>query len=251
MEPSKEELSMFMHSIIDQIRKNATMSQTAFDLWFSDLHLLQIDTEKIVLATGDELKRKFLVGRCTDLITKSVYDALGFEPSIEIICDVVRERNICIPTDRLIMEQEKDVAAEQENDEAEEEAFEEASAEVQEELPSQGLCPEYTFENFIVGSSNQFAHACSVAVSNDPGGHHNYNPLFIYGPSGLGKTHLMYAIANRVQKMRPHMSIICTKSEDFMNELIESISKKTTDRFRDKYRKADMLLIDDIQFVSG
>lgn len=255
MEPSKEELSMFMHSIIDQIRKNATMSQTAFDLWFSDLHLLQIDTDKIVLATGDELKRKFLVGRCTDLITKSVYDALGFEPDIEIICDVVRERNICIPTDRLVMEQEKNTAAEDEKVEQEKEEEEEEerknAPDEQETLFSQGLCPEYTFENFIVGSSNQFAHACSVAVSNDPGGHHNYNPLFIYGPSGLGKTHLMYAIANRVQKMRPHMSIICTKSEDFMNELIESISKKTTGRFRDKYRKADMLLIDDIQFVSG
>lgn len=250
MEPSKEELSMFMHSIMDQIRKNATMSQTAFDLWFSDLHLLQIDTDKIVLATGDELKRKFLVGRCTELITKSVYDALGYEPAIEIICDVVRERNICIPTDRLVMEQEKNASPQGEETEAEED-FEKEEFHEQEALSSQGLCPEYTFENFIVGSSNQFAHACSVAVSNDPGGHHNYNPLFIYGPSGLGKTHLMYAIANRVQKMRPHMSIICTKSEDFMNELIESISKKTTGRFRDKYRKADMLLIDDIQFVSG
>lgn len=250
MEPSKEELSMFMHSIMDQIRKNATMSQTAFDLWFSDLHLLQIDTDKIVLATGDELKRKFLVGRCTELITKSVYDALGYEPAIEIICDVVRERNICIPTDRLVMEQEKNASPQWEETEAEED-FEKEEFHEQEALSSQGLCPEYTFENFIVGSSNQFAHACSVAVSNDPGGHHNYNPLFIYGPSGLGKTHLMYAIANRVQKMRPHMSIICTKSEDFMNELIESISKKTTGRFRDKYRKADMLLIDDIQFVSG
>ncbi|MCI8610552.1 MAG: chromosomal replication initiator protein DnaA [Clostridiales bacterium] len=248
MEPSKEELSMFMHSIIDQIRKNATMSQTAFDLWFSDLHLLQIDTDKIVFATGDELKRKFLVGKCTDLITKSVYDALGFEPAIEIICDVVRERNICIPTDRLIMEQEQ---GKQIEDDEGADFVQNESSEEEERLPSQGLCPEYTFENFIVGSSNQFAHACSVAVSNDPGGHHNYNPLFIYGPSGLGKTHLMYAIANRVQKMRPHMSIICTKSEDFMNELIESISKKTTGRFRDKYRKADMLLIDDIQFVSG
>lgn len=248
MEPSKEELSMFMHSIIDQIRKNATMSQTAFDLWFSDLHLLQIDTDKIILATGDELKRKFLVGRCIDLITKSVYDALGFEPVIEIICDVVRERNICIPTDRLIMEQEQGI---KEEENVGTDTVQNPSTEEEEHLPSQGLCPEYTFENFIVGSSNQFAHACSVAVSNDPGGHHNYNPLFIYGPSGLGKTHLMYAIANRVQKMRPHMSIICTKSEDFMNELIESISKKTTGRFRDKYRKADMLLIDDIQFVSG
>ncbi|MBS5724534.1 MAG: chromosomal replication initiator protein DnaA [Clostridiales bacterium] len=250
MDTSKEELSMFMNSIIDQIRKNATMSQTAFDLWFSDLHLLQIDTEKIVLATGDELKRKFLVGKCTDLIAKSVHDALGYDPSIEIICDAVRERNICIPTDRMVMGREIPSGEAEEDDEGKA-TPEEDSSFSEYELPTQGLCPEYTFENFIVGSSNQFAHACSVAVSNDPGGQHNYNPLFIYGPSGLGKTHLMYAIANRVHKMWPHMSIICTKSEDFMNELIEAISKKTTGRFREKYRKADMLLIDDIQFVSG
>lgn len=250
MESSQEELSLFMNSIIDQIRKNATMSETAFDLWFSDLHLLQIDTEKLVLATSDELKRKFLVTKCAELIKKSVIDALGYEPDIEIICDVVRERNFCIPTDRIMMEQEKKESADTNSFHTDDtdELYETETADT---LHSQGLCPEYTFENFIVGSSNQFAHACSVAVSNDPGGHHNYNPLFIYGPSGLGKTHLMYAIANRVQKMHPNMSIICTKSEDFMNELIESISKKTTGRFRDKYRKADMLLIDDIQFVSG
>ena len=137
------------------------------------------------------------MGRCTDLITKSVYDALGFEPVIEIICDVVRERNICIPTDRLIMEQEQDTKAE-ENESID--SIQDQSIEEEEHLPSQGLCPEYTFENFIVGSSNQFAHACSVAVSNDPGGHHNYNPLFIYGPSGLGKTHLMHAIGNAIIK---------------------------------------------------
>ncbi len=221
METSQEELSLFMNSIIDQIRKNATMSETAFDLWFSDLHLLQIDTEKLVFATSDELKRKFLVTKCSDLINKSVVDALGYEPVIEIICDVVRERNFCIPTDRIVMDQEGS-----ETDNAHDELDSSKSKETEEILHSSGLCPEYTFENFIVGSSNQFAHACSVAVSNDPGGHHNYNPLFIYGPSGLGKTHLMYAIANRVQKMRPNMSIICTKSEDFMNELIESISQK-------------------------
>ena len=78
MESSQEELSLFMNSIIDQIRKNATMSETAFDLWFSDLHLLQIDTEKLIFATSDELKRKFLVTKCGELIKKSVTDALGY-----------------------------------------------------------------------------------------------------------------------------------------------------------------------------
>lgn len=145
MDTSKEELSMFMNSIIDQIRKNATMSQTAFDLWFSDLHLLQIDTEKIVLATGDELKRKFLVGKCTDLIAKSVHDALGYDPSIEIICDAVRERNICIPTDRMVMGQEIS-SKETEGEDGEDASTEEEASLSEYELPTQGLCPEYTFE---------------------------------------------------------------------------------------------------------
>ena len=107
---------------------------------------------------------------------------------------------------------------------------------------------DYTFENFIVGSSNKLAHAASVAVANHPTA---YNPLFLYGASGLGKTHLMKAIANEVHRTRPNFNIIFVKGEDFTNELVRSIEKKTTSKFKDKYRNADMLLIDDIQFIAG
>ena len=107
---------------------------------------------------------------------------------------------------------------------------------------------DYTFENFIVGSSNKLAHAASVAVANHPTA---YNPLFLYGASGLGKTHLMKAIANEVHRTRPSFNIIFVKGEDFTNELVRSIEKKTTSKFKDKYRNADMLLIDDIQFIAG
>ena len=108
---------------------------------------------------------------------------------------------------------------------------------------------EYTFDNFIVGKSNEFAHAASLAVANKPGG--AYNPLFIHGSSGLGKTHLMHAIANRILENQPKTNIIYVTGEIFTNELIEAIQRQDTASFRDKYRNTDVLLVDDIQFISG
>ena len=108
----------------------------------------------------------------------------------------------------------------------------------------------YTFDNFIVGSSNRFAHAACTAVAKEPA--HSYNPLFIYGPSGLGKTHLLYAITNEIHKNFPTHNIIYVKGEEFTNEMIESIIRKNNPgQFREKYRKADVLLIDDIHFIAG
>lgn len=123
-------------------------------------------------------------------------------------------------------------------------------------LQNQTYLSEYTFDNFIVGNSNKFAHAASVAVANDPACNANvesytYNPLFIYGPSGLGKTHLLYAIINHINKSRPNLRIVYVKGEEFTNQLIDAISKKTTEQFRQKYRTVDILLIDDIQFIAG
>ncbi len=106
-----------------------------------------------------------------------------------------------------------------------------------------------TFENYIVGSSNKFAHAASLAVAQNPGG--AYNPLFIYGSSGLGKTHLLYAIRSEVLKNNPDMKIMYVKGDDFTNEIVESLRKVTTAEFRQKYRNADVLLVDDIQFIGG
>ena len=108
---------------------------------------------------------------------------------------------------------------------------------------------EFTFDTYIIGSSNKFAHAASLAVASNPAG--AYNPLFIYGNSGLGKTHLLYAICNDIKKNRPEMKTLYIKGDDFTNELIESIKKNKTSEFRDKYRKPDILLVDDIQFIAG
>ncbi len=107
----------------------------------------------------------------------------------------------------------------------------------------------YTFENFIVGNSNKFAHAAALAVSNNPA--RLYNPLFIYGGSGLGKTHLLFAIANSLRKKYPMFRIVYIKSEDFMNEMVEAVKTSGFTEFRAKYRQADLLLMDDVQFLSG
>ena len=109
--------------------------------------------------------------------------------------------------------------------------------------------PQFTFDNFVVGPSNRFAHGAAIAVSNQPG--QTYNPLFIYGPPGIGKTHLLYAIANGIRKNNPNANIVYIKGDQFTNELIQAIQSGKNIEFRSKYREADLFLIDDIQFIAG
>ena len=109
--------------------------------------------------------------------------------------------------------------------------------------------PQFSFENFVVGPSNRFAHGAAIAVSNNPG--QVYNPLFIYGPPGVGKTHLLYAIANGIRKNNPGANIVYIKGDQFTNELIAAIQTGKNIEFRSKYREADLFLIDDVQFIAG
>lgn len=108
---------------------------------------------------------------------------------------------------------------------------------------------EYTFENFIVGPSNKFAHAAAQAVAANPAG--AYNPLLIYGNSGLGKTHLLYSIGNEIKKNNPTANIVYVKGDAFINELVKAIGNASTSQFKQKYRQADVLLVDDVQFIAG
>ena len=122
-------------------------------------------------------------------------------------------------------------------------------SEVHVEKQPSNLNPKYIFENFIVGNSNRLAFAAASNVADNPG--NSYNPLFIYGGSGLGKTHLMHAIGNRIIKNDPHKKVLYLSCETFTNEIIQSIQKKTTDFIRQKYRNIDCLIVDDIQFLKG
>lgn len=119
----------------------------------------------------------------------------------------------------------------------------------QNEVNDYGVNPKYTFENFVVGSSNEYASAAAKKTAEAPG--HIYNPLFIYGNSGLGKTHLMQAIGNKIIEKNSSSNVIYVPCERFTNEFIVSIREYTTDKFRDKYRNADVLLVDDVQFLEN
>ena len=119
-----------------------------------------------------------------------------------------------------------------------------------ERLPrNTNLIPKYTFDNFVIGTSNQFAHAACVAVANQPGDH--YNPLFIYGGVGLGKTHLVNAIGHHSVTQRPSLKVVYLSSESFMNELIASLRRDKMDEFKRKFRNVDILILDDVQFIAG
>jgi len=115
--------------------------------------------------------------------------------------------------------------------------------------PNNNLIPKYTFQNFVVGASNQFAHAACVAVANQPGEH--YNPLFIYGGVGLGKTHLVNAIGHQSASHRQGLKVVYLSSESFMNELIGSLRRDKMDEFKKKFRNVDILILDDVQFIAG
>jgi len=120
---------------------------------------------------------------------------------------------------------------------------------VQKPVTSATLNPKYTFANYVIGKSNNFAHAAAKAVSENPG--NSYNPLFLYSGVGLGKTHLMHAIGNAILEKNPEANILYITSETFTNDLITAISNNTTVRFRERYRNVDVLMVDDIQFIAG
>ncbi len=190
------------------------ITDVAYKTWFSRLKPLSLDFEEgvaVIEAPNDFHKQTLL--RCySDLLERALQNVFG--------------ENIGF---RLCVQEEK-----------EPQAIEDASQDDGYEL---------TFDTFVVGPSNRFAHAACQAVASKPA--ILYNPLFIYGNSGLGKTHLLSAISKEFQKNFPERSVVYVKSEDFTNEVIDAIAKGTTPVLRNKYRNADLLLVDDIQFIGG
>ncbi len=204
-------------------------SETTMLIFFNDLKLIDMNETTATIESENEFKRDMIDRRYRSTLEKHLSGVLGFKITINFVA----------------AEPEPEVEPEQELEEKK--PF--TATNITETGAFRANSFKYTFETFIVGSSNNFAHAACIAVANNPA--YDYNPLFIYGSSGLGKTHLLYAITDRIKKTRPEMKIIYVKGEEFTNEMIESISRGTASDFREKYRKADVLLIDDIQFIAG
>ncbi len=204
--------------ICDYFQKEKKITDVAYKTWISRIEPKNIDFEKgeITLVVPNDFHRKTLM-RCYMPMLEDAYKAV-FGTTFE---------TIFIVPDEINNTKEKFLSNEQSADAG----------------------YEFTFDTFIVGQSNKFAHAACLAVAQNPAG--AYNPLFLYGNSGLGKTHLLYAIGNDIKNNHPDKNIIYIKGDDFTNELIESIRMATTSEFRQKYRQADMLLVDDVQFIGG
>ena len=191
------------------------LSAVTVSAWFDDAEVVELNEEHLILFSASDFRREIIRRRCTDYIQ----DAL---------------KEIFHSDAKLIVFGEEELAAYQSKSK---------------QNTSMDFNPQFSFDNFVVGPSNRFAHGAAIAVSNNPG--QVYNPLFIYGPAGVGKTHLLYAIANGIRKQNNNANIVYIKGDQFTNELIDAIKNGKNVEFRSKYREADLFLIDDIQFIAG
>ncbi|MBQ9162293.1 MAG: chromosomal replication initiator protein DnaA [Clostridia bacterium] len=205
------------------------------DLWFTGLEIVSFSDNKLTMAADSEIKTKVLTMKYKEDIERRFGDMLGFDITVEFVCAESSEELDAIR-----------VAANYQKIRNGEETVTRATT-IGSTMPPFNF--EYTFENFIVGESNKFVHAACLAIADRLS--HDYNPLFIYGPSGLGKTHLLYAITNELQKKKKDINVIYIKSEDFTNQMIDSLARQAMADFREKYRSCDVLLVDDIQFIAG
>ena len=195
----------------------ADMTATTIHTWFDDTVAVSMEGDTFILHTPSDFKRDIIVSRYLPPIQKALHELFSADFQVEVLGDGDLERRQRAPSAR-------------------DESF----------LPG---TEEYTFERFVVGSSNKFAHAAARAVADAPA--MNYNPLFIYGESGLGKTHLLYAIAHKIHDEHPDYRIVYIKGDAFTNELIQAIREGRNQEFREKFRSADVFLMDDVQFIAG
>lgn len=220
-------LSDIYNLVVDNCVKEYGFSESAREIWLDSLIPVEMKGSKVVLATDVDFKRDTLYSHYVTKLEAQFTNVMGFPINIDIIV------NDSKPTTVSMFNNIKN--------------NEDISNKIETIVNDNKIT--YTFDNFIVGPSNNLAFAAAKAVSQMQ--HEKYNPLFIYGDSGLGKTHLLSAIQNEMQNNYPGINIIYISSETFTNEFLHSITANTTDQFDDKYRSADALLIDDIQFIAG
>ena len=201
------------------------VSEVMYNMWLEPLEVVKFENDTVVFSVSSEFQRSIISTKFKEILIAGFEDVMGFPVDIDIIA-----------TNLPAAGEKKEKAK-----------SEKADGEKAQEGSSFNGNRSYTFENFVVGKSNALAYNTAFGVAHNPGS--ITNPFLIYGRSGLGKTHLMFAILNQLQKDHPDFVIIYTTGENFMNEMVESISKKTMAAFRNKYRNVDVLLMDDIQFI--
>lgn len=207
----------------------AEMSEVSFNTWIKSCEPISISNDTIRISVPNSFTQDILEKRYKDLVANS----------IKSICSKLYKIEFLIASDIKSDETSKEDTPELKKNKA---------VLINDEL-STTLNPKYTFDSFVIGNSNRFAHAASLAVAESPA--KAYNPLFIYGGVGLGKTHLMHAIGHYILDSNPNARVEYVSSEKFTNELINAIKDDKNEEFRNKYRNVDVLLIDDIQFIAG
>lgn len=212
---------MAMRSAADVWEKVKTMMErdmtaVSIETWFGDVEAVALEDTRLVLCVPTDFKRDIIQTRFLSTVEKYLKELFSFEVGVALLLPEEREK------------------------------YQAGAASRKPDSPYQS----YTFDRFVVGSTNKFAFTAAEKVADEPGG--AYNPLFIYGQSGLGKTHLLHAIANRVHDHHPDYRILYIKSEDFVNELITNLRRGVDmQEFRNKYRTVDLFLMDDVQFIAG
>ena len=203
------------------------VTKISYDTWIMPLDIRSIDGNHIVFTANSEFQKDFIENKYKSLIFNTLRYITNKDWTFSVV-DLTKEEK----------GDSKDIISNTSNS---------SPAEI--EMNKSTLNPKYTFETFVVGNNNRFAHAAALAVGNEPA--KSYNPLYLYGGVGLGKTHLMHAIGNRILENNPNANILYVTSEKFTNQLINAIKDNKNEFFRNKYRNIDVLLIDDIQFIAG
>jgi len=203
-------------------RLQTEINESAYKAWFANMELEEVNGEDVYFNIPNIFTQHWIKEHFMDVLNSAIMDITGKFYKVHFLVNKRKYTQI----------------------------FQEREEEKQQERVQKPLLHDkYTFNNFVVGDNNKFAYAAAMAVSNAPG--REYNPLFIYGGVGLGKTHLLQATGNKVYSQYPNLRILYTQTEEFLNEMIKSIQEYSTVQFKQKYREIDLLLIDDIHFLSG